>query len=52
MMDNFFSNVELFMDLLSMDFYAIWMVKPNRVGLSMDLKDTKAFKNFEKGFIK
>ena len=44
-MDKFFSSIGLFMDLLSMDIYATKMLRPSRVYLPKDLKDTKAFKN-------
>ena len=35
------------MDLLSMDIYAIEIIRPNRIGLSVELKDTKSIKNSE-----
>ena len=49
-MDNFFSSTRLFMDLLSMGIYATGTVRPNRLGLPADLRDTKQFKNLEQGF--
>ena len=49
-MDNFFSSIELFMNLLSMGICVMGMVRQNRVGLPMDLKDTKSFKNLNQGF--
>ena len=50
-MDNFFSSIGLFMELLSLGIYATSTVRPNRVGLPMDLKDTKRFKNSLQGFV-
>ena len=43
-MDNFFSSIWLFMDLLAMGIYASGTIRPNRVGLPSDLKDMKSFK--------
>ena len=50
-MNNFFSSIGLFIVLLSLDIYATGMIEMNRVGLPMDLKDTKSFKNFEQRFM-
>ena len=50
-MNKFFSNIGLFMELLSMGIYVIGTVKPNRIGLPMDLKDTKSFKNSKQGIM-
>ena len=47
----FFSSIGLFMELLSLGIYAIGTVRPNRVALPMDLKDTKNFKNSEQDFM-
>ena len=47
-MDNFFSSIGLFMDLLGMEFYALGIVRPNHVGLPLELTDTKSFKNVPK----
>ena len=44
-MDNFSSSIGLFKDLLEHKIYAIRSVWPNWVGLPMDLKNTKSFKN-------
>ena len=46
-MDNFFSSVGLFNELLSMGIYATRTVRANRLGLPMELKDTKQFKKSE-----
>ena len=39
------------MNLLSIGVYTIGIIRIDRVRLSMDLKDTKSFKNFEQGFM-
>ena len=44
-MDNFFSSIGLFMDLLSRGIYATGTVRPNHVGLPLELSDVKSFKN-------
>ena len=47
-MNNFFSSIGLFIGhLLSMGIYAIGTVRPNRVELPMNLKDTKCLTNSE-----
>ena len=50
-MDNFFSSIGLFMDLLSIGIYASGTVRPNWVGLPLDLNDMKSFKNVPQGHI-
>ena len=37
-MDNFFLHIGLFMNLLSRGIYALWTVKPNHVGLPLQLE--------------
>ena len=48
-MDNFFTNIGLFKDLLSRGVYVCGTVRANRVGLLSALKNTQAFKNMEQG---
>ena len=48
-MDNFFSSIGLFMDLLSMGIYATWTIRLNQVGLPSKLSDVKSFKNILQG---
>ena len=44
-MDNYFSNICLILDLLERGMYAIGTVRANRIGLPEDLRNTKSFKN-------
>ena len=48
-MDNFFTNIGLFKDLLSCGVYACGTVRANWDGLPSALKNTRAFKNMEQG---
>ena len=48
-MDNYFSSIGLFLDLLSRGTYATDTVSANRIGLSNDLRRTKSFKNVSQG---
>ena len=45
-MNNFFSSIRLFMEVLSIGIYVARTLRLNRVGLLMDSKDTKCFKNW------
>ena len=46
-MDNFFTSIALFKELLPPRLYACGTVHVNRVGLPSTLKNTHAFKNME-----
>ena len=48
-MDNYFSLIGLYMDLLERGTYATGTIRTNRVGLPDDLKNTKTFKNVLQG---
>ena len=48
-MDNYFSLIGLFQDLLSRGIYATNTMRTNHIGLSIDLKNTKAFKRSIQG---
>ena len=48
-MDNFFFSIDLFKELLSWSICACGTVRFGRVGLLMDLSNTKAFKNLAQG---
>ena len=48
-MDNFFSSIELFKELLSKGIYATGIVRPNQVGLPSELANTKLYKNHPQG---
>jgi hypothetical protein len=48
-MDNFFSSIGLFKELLSKGTYACGTMRSNRVGLPTDLKNTNSFKNSPQG---
>ena len=48
-MDNYFSSIRFFLDLLARGTYATGTVRANRIGLPKDLKNTKAFKNVSQG---
>jgi hypothetical protein len=48
-MDNFFTSVGLFEELAFMQIYATGIVKTNRIGLLLALKNTGAFKNVLQG---
>ena len=50
-MDNYFSSISLFVELASKGIYATGIVKANRVGLSFHLKNTRAFKWVEQGYM-
>ena len=50
-MDNFFSSIGLFKELLKQKIYATGTKQPNCVGLPLDLKNTKSFKNASQGTI-
>ena len=50
-MDNFFSSIGLFMELLSKSTYATRTIRVNCVGLPMALKNTQAFKKEPQGTI-
>ena len=43
--DNFFSSIGLFMNLLVQGMYVTGTLRSNRIGLLDNLKDTKSFKN-------
>ena len=47
--DNFFPSIGLFTNLLSIGIYASRKVRPNWVGLPLELKVTKSFKNYPQG---
>jgi hypothetical protein len=49
LMDNYFSSIGLFQDLLRKCIYATSMMRTNRIGLPMVLKNTKAFKRSSQG---
>jgi hypothetical protein len=49
--DNFFCSVPLFRDLLLKGIYAIGTVRCNRIGLSSNLKNLKAWKKCQQGHI-
>ena len=48
-MDNFFSSVGIFRELLSCGMYACVTIRQNHVGLPSFLKNTFAFKNVAQG---
>ena len=48
-MDNFFTNIGIFKDLLSCGMYECGKVHANQVGLPSILKNMRAFKNMEQG---
>jgi hypothetical protein len=50
-MDNYFSSISLFKDLVSKGIYATGTVRSNRIGLPSHLKSTKAWKRCEHGHI-
>jgi hypothetical protein len=50
--DNCFSSIGLFQDLLNRCIYATGTMRPNRIGLPTDLKNTKAFKRSSQGTTK
>ena len=48
-MEFFFTYIGLFSDLLALSTYAIRTVRLNRVELSLDLRNARAFKNVPQG---
>jgi len=50
-MDNFFTSIPLFRDLLERKIYATGTMRANRVGLPQSLKNTKAFNRNEQGML-
>jgi hypothetical protein len=48
-MDNYFSSIGLFQELLAKGIYATGTMRTNRIGLPADLKDTKSFKRSSQG---
>ena len=48
-MDNHFSSVVFFLDLLLWSTYATATMRANYIGVLKDLKSTKAFKNVSQG---
>jgi hypothetical protein len=48
-MDNYFSSIGHFEDLLSRGIYATDTMRTNRIGLPTNLKNTKAFKRSSQG---
>jgi hypothetical protein len=51
-MDNYFSSIGLFQDLLSRGIYATGTMRSNCIGLPTDLKNTKAFRRSIQGTTK
>jgi hypothetical protein len=47
--DNFFTSVGLFMELKNMGIYATGTMRSNRVGLPLELKNTRAFSRVPQG---
>jgi hypothetical protein len=50
-MDNYFCSIPLFVDLAKKGIYATGTVRPNRIGLPLHLRNTKAWKKCEQGHI-
>ena len=50
-MDNFFSNIGFFKELLARGIFAFGIFRSNRVGIPSLLKNTRAFKNSLQGTI-
>jgi hypothetical protein len=48
-LDNYFSSIGLFIELLANGTYATGTMRSNRVGLPLVLKDTKSFKRVPQG---
>ena len=42
-MDNFFSSIGLFTEMVAREIYATRTMRSNRIGLHVDFKDTKSF---------
>jgi hypothetical protein len=50
-MDNLFCSIPLFKDLEAKGIYAIGIVRSNRIGLPLHLKNTRAWKRCGEGHI-